>query len=301
MADANAELPIEVLVTARNATDPEFIGRSSGYPFYAHLQGAERIVEFRLNALNKASARYKEASVEARPEPEVAGYGLLVIQRAVLLAEDLGGLLHAVVSADPWQGLTSYYASDLDDLYKDIVEKRREIADFLVLPTDEDLDASPKVTAEVRDAAIALRQLTLDQLADSFEAVSAFWLSHREAAKTTMHGFGVLAAEHLIAPPGGGKLSEVVPIDGERPFAVALVSRTDRASREIRTTPHWLDLTRESIRLVWATAVAAGDLYLFIARLHRDVLRRADTWTLPTAFANQLPPEQQRALRDASV
>jgi hypothetical protein len=290
-----------VRIVLRDVVDPGFIeGVPGGPAFYTHLRGAERIVEFRLRAAGRAHERYEQAQIDGVPEPELAGLGLLVLQRAALAVEDLGGLMYAAKAADPWKALTSYYAYELDELFEAILRRDQEIGEFLLLPSDDELQASPKLNDESRAAARKLRDITLDEARELFDFVASFWMAHREVAKTTMHGFGVVAAEHLIAPPGGGELSSHVPLDAPRPFAVVLLSSEDGEKREAETVHHQLDLTPANVEMVRNTAIAAGELYLLVARTHRGALRLRQPWMVPSAYRNRLSEQEQAALEQAS-
>lgn len=288
----------EARIAVRNTTDPHHVDEA-GAPFYTHLRSAEAIVDFRVRALSRAYAQYTTTRDGAAPEPEVAGRGLLVLQRAFLMVEDLGGLMYAVLGTDPWSRLTSYYSPQLDEVFGSVLDGRQDVGEILLLPTDEQLAASAKLSDQ-RTSAIArnLRDLTLAEVEPLFQFAATFWLAHHDAAKSTMHGFGVVAAEHLIAPPGGGELSEIVPIDGPRPFAIALVTR--EAQRTAETTYHPLDLTPGNVEMVQSTGLAAGELYRLVARAHRGTIRRGHSWTLPDAYAQKLSAADQQILREAA-
>lgn len=299
--DSEGQFGIEVRIAVRNAADASFIEKATGPAFYTHLRGAERIVEFRLRALGRAHEQYEQARVNDSPEPEVAGFGLLVLQRVFLIVEDLGGLMYAVTGPDPWKRLTSYYAPELDEVFLAVLERRIDLLELLAVPTDEELEASPKLEEHGRAVARKLRDITLKEVRPLFDFAASFWMSHREAAKTTMHGFGVVAAEHLIAPPGGGELSELVPMEAGRPFALALVSREDQAALQVETKHHPLDLTPANVEMVRNTGIAAGELYLLLARAHRGALRLGHPWTLTNAYADRLSAEERETLAEAAA
>jgi len=293
--------PVELRVAVRSAADADYIEERVGVAFYTHLRGAEPIVDFRLRAVRRAYARYEEAKAAGASEPEVAGFALLVVQRVFLAVEDLGGLMYALSGSDPWSRLTSYYSPQLDDVFLDVLHRRQDLGELLLLPTDDQLNASPKLRDDTaRATARKLRELTLAEVGPLFDFAAAFWMAHHDAAKSTMHGFGVVAAEHLITPPGGGELSDVVPTDGPRPFAIALASREDQTARKVETTHHRLDLTPDHVERVRNTGLAAGELYLLLARAHRSALRLAHPWTMPNAYADRLSESERRLLERAA-
>ena len=292
---------IEGRIRYGEGEDPDYIEGHGGGAWYTHLQGAERIVEFRLRAVGRAFDQYQEALSSGLDEPHIAGVALVVLQRTTFAVEDLGGLAYAALGADPWGRLSGYYARDLDSLFASIFERRQPVADLLPLPTDEEFDASPKLDIAGRAVARKLRDITIERIEPLFDFAASFWMAHREAVKTTMHGFGIVAAEHLLTPPGGGQLSEFVPAETQRPFAVALISRDDATNQHAETRYEILDLTSSYVELVKRTAIVAGELYLLLARAHRGALRLGHPWTLPNAYAGDLSDDERAILERAAA
>src|SRR5437879_28349 len=86
--------------------DHAYVERRGGWEFWVHTRGAPARVEYRRQAIARAHDLYG-AHEEGKPEPEVGGLGLLVLQRALLAVEDLGGMLHALAGPGPetWERL----------------------------------------------------------------------------------------------------------------------------------------------------------------------------------------------------
>lgn len=55
---------------------------------------------------------------------EVGGLGSLVLQRALLAAEDLGALVHDLLAPDPWHQLRATRIPDIDKAYRDALRAR---------------------------------------------------------------------------------------------------------------------------------------------------------------------------------
>ena len=84
------ELKLEI----RDA-DPAYVDGKVGAELYVHLRAAPANVTLRRRALQRAHRLYiSEASAD--DEGRRGALGLLILQRAMLAVEDLGGLLHFI-------------------------------------------------------------------------------------------------------------------------------------------------------------------------------------------------------------
>jgi hypothetical protein len=229
--------------------DVDYVEERLGRELYSHFRGLARVAAFRIGAVGRAHNLYEEARQEDLPEPEVAGRGLLVLQRAMLCAEDLGSVLWALSGEiqDGWLRLTSYRPDELDGIYRDLLEGNLDIVEVWSMLTDVAIDEQEGRTDSQRAAVRRFRGLATEEIREGLEPVAAFWLGLRVGVKATMHGFSVLAAEHLIAPPGAGVLGTQFDLNRPRPFAASLVSAIDEAKRQVETTHHLIDLTPGSI------------------------------------------------------
>jgi hypothetical protein len=59
-------------------------------------------------AIRRAESLYAARLADSGSESEISGLGLLVLQRAMLAIEDLGGLLHAFTDPPSWKAFVSY-------------------------------------------------------------------------------------------------------------------------------------------------------------------------------------------------
>ena len=229
--------------------DIDYVEERLGRELYSHFRGLARVAAFRIHAVARAHDLYEEASQDALPESEVAGRGLLVLQRAMLCAEDLGSVLWALAGdvQGNWLRLTSYRPDDLDGIYRGLLDGGLNIVDLWSMPTDAAIAEREGRSDSQRAAVRRFRGLVTTEIRERLEPAAAFWLGLRVGVKATMHGFSVLASEHLIAPPGAGVLGEQFDLNRPRPFAASLVSTVDDAKREVETTHHLIDLTPGSI------------------------------------------------------
>src|SRR5204863_7956305 len=98
-----------------------YIERRGGMPFYSHLRGGAARGSFREDAVARAFELYEQGKAEMRSEAELGGRALLVLQRALLAAEDVGGLLHALSGPDPWARLVSTKLPQLDSAFEQVL------------------------------------------------------------------------------------------------------------------------------------------------------------------------------------
>lgn len=98
--------------------DHEYVEDRGGWALLTHLRGAASRARYRTEAIDRAFDRFVEAEDGGRANPKIGGLALLVLQRALLAAEDLGGLLYAFRGSDPWARLVSARVPDLDAAFE---------------------------------------------------------------------------------------------------------------------------------------------------------------------------------------
>jgi hypothetical protein len=77
--------------------DASYVEKRGGVELFAHLGGAPARVEYRRRAIQRALGAIRGSRGRGETGScEVGGFGLIVLQRALLAAEDLGGLLYAL-------------------------------------------------------------------------------------------------------------------------------------------------------------------------------------------------------------
>jgi hypothetical protein len=294
--DAEGLLEVRLRVQAAN---PEYVERKLGTALYTHLRGAETIARFREGALARALTRYGDARAAGHPEAEVGGLGLLVLQRAGFTVEDLGALLYALDGDDPWQRLTSYRPRDLTGLYQRVLQREFDFERGFLLPSDEDVSEHPELNEAATRASFRLRDITRRRLRERLDFVATFWMAFGTIAKSTVHGFGMVSSEHLLTPPGGGGLSQYVPPNTPRPFAVALISHKVRGERQVNTEHHTVELTPTNIDLMARTGETALELYRVLTGIRLGAVQKGQLSVLPLAYIDELSESQRKDLEDA--
>jgi hypothetical protein len=203
-------------------------------------------------------------------EEAICGAGLIVLQRAAIAVEDIGGLLHALRNDDPqagaradyrgggeiWPALTNVTVPDIRATFvRAVADPNRAMGAFR-LPPDSALHAEG-VSKTFFEAARRLRELTADRWRRMLVDIARFWLDYGDAAKATMHGFTAIAGRRFREPPGPGWLGRGVSI-GPGP-CVVLVNSTVRG-REVQTPRTVLTLDQRRVGQFCSTGVRAAKL-----------------------------------------
>jgi hypothetical protein len=280
--------------------DVSFVEEKLGRELYSHFRGLSRVAAFRIDAVARAQNLYEEGRQGGLPEPEVAGRGLLVLQRTMLCAEDLGSVLWAL-SGDVqggWLRLTSYRPDDLDGIYRDLLDGDLDIVDLWSMPTNTAIEEQQGGSHAQRAAVRRFRGLVTEEIRNGLEPVAAFWLGLRVGVKATMHGFSVLAAEHLIAPPGAGVLGAQFDLDRPRPFAASLVSTIDEEKRQVETTHHLIDLTPRSIADARNVAERCCELLISLAAAWLYATQTRHAFVMDPSPLARMTADEQEALAE---
>ncbi len=282
-------------------SDHAYVERNGGFALLTHLRGAEPRARYRTMSLERALARFRAAEDARQPESTVGGLGLVVLQRALLGVEDLGGLLHAFSGEDPWRRLVRSNAAHLDRAFEHAVRNPDStIRDVFLLPApealrDEDLSAEEAVVLQ------RLRSRTASRWRAMLSRAAVFWLSLRRAGKATMHGFPFVAGEHIVGPPAAGELADHVNEMPPGRFALGLFSKLTPPSGASQghalTETFWLPLMREAVEQYRHDAVAALRLYSELAELRATATMNAHAATIPLALTATLPDPDRDVLR----
>lgn len=225
--------------------DHAYVDRRGGLELLTHLRGAPARVEYRRQAIERAHARFEGAGSSGRPEPECCGLGLLVLQRSVLAAEDLGGMLHAFAGPRPWERLRAAGIDEIDGaLFRAAREPEAVLREAFRLASDEDM-ANEGLSAEQIAALSRLRGRVVIRWHRMLVAATELWINHRHAAKATLHGFPFVAGELLLGPPAAGRLAVGVQPPPSGRFAVAVTSRV--RGREVVTERTIVRLDRQAV------------------------------------------------------
>jgi hypothetical protein len=180
--------------------DPKYVEQRGGVELLSHLRAAPSRVEYRRLAIQRAYDRFAAAEDNGLDDSRLGGLGLIVLQRALLAVEDLGGMLHAFAGPDPWIRLRSAKITDITTAFD------------RALATGS--DASPEAFRLATEKQIADEGLTADEvrlLHNARASISRRWAvmlrraadlwSGSPVAKATMHGFPIVSGEQLLGPP----------------------------------------------------------------------------------------------------
>ena len=251
------------------------------------------IVDFRRNALARAAERHSNTDQD---ECRQGALALLVLQRAMLAVEDLGGLLYALEEPPSFKRLISYDLNDLSAVFA------RLFADPTLTPALFGLAAAEAIAAErglddqQREALRQLSAITLMRVDAQLAAVRPFWDSLHDEAKKTMHSLPFIAGRYVVEPPGAGMISRALEKAPARPFAVSLTTRVNHATKNVNTEVGTVGLTGNDVARFLAAGEAALDAseVLVGGRLHG--LQTNHAYTVPKTYLDQLAPAQRAAL-----
>lgn len=265
--------------------DHDYIERLCGWPLYTHLRNASALAEFRAAAVERAWKGYRRAEADSRPDAERGGLGLIVIQRALLAAEDLGRLLHAFADESPWVAFRRAKIDDLDRIFAQAAKDPEEQL-FKMGLLDSSALLGTDLSKSVREAALKLREITARQWSVQLHDSAGLWLTHAPLARATTHGFPVIAGDLLTESPGAGELGEHAQIPDARPFAVVMISKV--RDREVNTQLHTVHLDRRMVRMIRDLGRSAAGLYGQLAELKSNCLQVGQAGTVPLLFADRL-------------
>jgi len=273
--------------------DHGYVERRGGWELLTHLRGAPARVEYRREAIARALRGYEQAASDRKPNAEVSGLGLIVLQRALLAAEDLGGLLHAFAGPRPWDRLRATTIVQLDEAFNSVlIDPRPAFHDAFRLPIDEHLDDEHLDDME-RLAFVRLRERVMGRWEVMLQRAARLWLAHRQVAKATMHGFPLLASEHVVGPPGAGELSDGVRWPGGL-FAVAVTS-SERGGH-VRTDRHVVTLDRDDVRHYDRQGRSTARLVGELCDSHASSIMDGYAATLPTDLLRTLSGADQKRI-----
>jgi hypothetical protein len=204
--------------------DPAYVEHRGGFALLSYLRGAANRVEHRRSSIERAFEAFSGAEATGRADQEVGGLGLLVLQRALFAAEDLGLLLHAFAGADPWERLRAANVPELDGAYRTAVEDLDATLDGVFRLASREAIEEAVGGAEEREVLTKTRDLARARWGQMLERCAWLWLEHRNVAKATMHGFPIVAGADLDGPPRAGELAADIRAPDQR-YSVALTSR----------------------------------------------------------------------------
>lgn len=266
--------------------DHDYVELRGGLPLLTHLRGAPARAEYRSKAIDRALDRFRAAESDGRPEPEIGGLGLLVLQRAVLAAEDLGGLLHAFGGPDPWTRLRTSKIPDLDSAFERAVrDVERTLEDAFRLAPLEVL-ADEYADPQELLALTRLRSRAVWRWRAMLLRAARLWLSLQKIAKGTMHGFPLVAEQHVLGTPPAGELADNLPPRPPGRFALAMLSREtpprDGTAGHVHTETICVPLDAHTVVQYRNDARATLRLYVELCESQAGSIMSRHGFTVPT-------------------
>jgi hypothetical protein len=287
---------LELSFTITDA-DPAYVEQRTGAELYMHLRAVPTIAAHRRDAVERAHALY----INASSEDDHGALGLLVLQRAMLPVEDLGGLLYALEEPASFVRLTSYDISDLTRMFTRINADPSLLAHLFRIGSAEAIDAEPDLDDAQRAALKRLISLTALHVGVDVAAVVAFWEAAHDEAKKTMHGVGFMAGRHAVGEPGAGMISRQLPKRIPRPSAIPLTTTVDHLGRNVNTEVGVLDLTPPGVRRFVDAGLAAVRVIAILAAGQRYGIETNHKFTVPMFYSDRLGAEDQHALERLSA
>ncbi len=248
-------------------------------------------MRYRREAIDRAYARFVYAEDAGRSDAEIGGLGLLVMQRALLAAEDLGGLLHAFRAPDSWARLVRATVPELDEAFENaLVNPRDALAAFRLI--DRDALESEVFNVDERAALEHLIELTERRWRALLRSAAELWLTHGRSGKATMHGFPVVAGEHVLGPPPAGDLAADIEPSPHGRFAIVVSSHvrgthviTDRTS---------VRLDRQAVLAMRGQGRTAARLVRELCEAQAGTIMSGHRVAVPLAQLDQLSETERR-------
>lgn len=284
--------------------DHAYVERRGGWEFFTHLRAGSKRASFRRRALARAIRLYRDAWTRGGSDFELCGTGLLMLQRAAFAVEDLGGLFHAFGSeAGRWKRLTSTTIPDLDTVLDGILDeietgKRARDCAFLApfcLGSRDLVGDEPEWTSEQREAANALADLLAERWRKQVQPIAKFWKEHREVAKSTMHGYPIVAGRHILGPPPAGKMAGPIT-DPRVPFAVVLSSGL-KPNGKLLTLLKPINFNPASVEHMNRIGRAAADMCQDLCGQQSESIDKGYAVMIPATKMHRLPTTQQETLK----
>jgi len=260
--------------------DPEYVERRGGVELLSHLRGAPSRVAYRQRAIQRAYDRFAAAEDNAHDDSEIGGLGLIVLQRALLAVEDLGGLLHAFGGSEPWIRLRSTTIPEIDAAFELCrADPAQTLEESCRLATEPEIEATD-----------------LGRWLGMLHTAANLWTGS-PIAKATMHGFPIVSGKELLGPPPAGAIARGVTVPHDRRFAVALISASAN-STEVQTLQLPVPLDRDSVNRYRRDGSASGQLYGELCAVHATSTLNGFRALVPWDLLHDLSKDDREALQE---
>lgn len=287
---------------ALSLRNPSWVERQGGVDLLTHLRGAADRAEYRRTGIARAFDRFLAAERNGEPEPSTGGLGLLVMQRALLAAEDLGGVLHAFREKDPWTELRATTIARIDEAFEWAVVQPVEALPKVFLIADRNTLEEEGLGEGDIEILMRLHERTIQRWDRMLETSGSLWLSIRDVAKATMHGFPIWAGDFVFTPPGAGQLSEGLP-DSPYGRCALLVTSTEHktgSSTEVRTHRSPVRLDQEAVARYAREGKVAARLYAEICDAHAQSRMLGYAAGIPFLLARNVSASDRERLAELS-
>jgi hypothetical protein len=247
-------------------------------------------MRFRREAVDRAYQRFVAAEDVGRPDPEVGGLGMLVLQRSLLAAEDLGELLHAFLGTDPWARMVSAKVPDLDRAFE-IAVTQPSVALSAFRLIDEEALASEPLDNDERGALEQLVAVARRRWEALLRSAAELWVTQGRNAKATMHGFPVVAGDHVLGPPPAGDLAVDINASPYGRFAVVLASR--ESDGHVTTDRSIVRLDRDAVLEIRAKGKSAAKLVGELCEAQANTIMSGHRVAVPLTHLDHLSPDHR--------
>jgi hypothetical protein len=220
------------------------------------------------------------------------------MQRALLAVEDLGRLLHAYGTDDPlssWERLRSANLRDIEQAFAAALDD--PVAAFgrvFRLPSAEQLGEEPNELNLTPPELAAFARLSVAvhrRWAFMLASVASLWATHSAAAKATMHGWPMVAGEHLLGPPPAGQLAEGTP--RSRPPRFAVVLSSSLSGDHLHTTTSIANLTPPAVAAYRRGGKQAARLAAELGEAQSASIMRRYKFMVPLDLKRSLSSDDQ--------
>lgn len=276
---------------------PDF-ERRGGSEFLQYLKSAPARTRYRRMALDRALARYRATRDQDAAETLTSGAGLAVVQHAMLIAEDLGCLLHALLGDGSFDRLRDTTVAKLRVAYT-AVEKSPDavLAEVFALSSVDDLRRRGK-REDWTSALIAARNAAAARWLVRLRAGARFFEEHIDVAKALQHGAPIVAGALINTPPGAGDIAAQVR-DAPTTYAVAIPSGEKPADGlVIHTRATTIALDTDAIEGFDAVATVLLDLITEISAQQARCLESGWPSLVPCAQREVLSTAHRQALAE---